>query len=92
MQDVGKLPLSTIKKQAMSSQGFLFGMAPVYLTDSPIVVSDYAVRRRATLHRRHGRLSGVHKVMSQSIVVCCIGSIQDSRADHGVDLLPEDTP
>lgn len=40
-QDVGKLPLSTIKKkQAMSSRGLLFGMVPVYLTDSPQITKQ----------------------------------------------------
>lgn len=58
-QDVGKLPVSTIKeKQAMSSQDLLFGMVPVYLTDSPqITNSVFAARRWATRSLGHRHLS-----------------------------------
>lgn len=42
----------------MSSQGLLFEMVPVYLTDSPQITNNiFAARRRATLYLRHGRLS-----------------------------------
>ena len=41
----------------MSSQGLLFGVVPVYLTDSARVTNNvFAARRRATLYLRHRRL------------------------------------
>ena len=68
----------------MSSQGLLFGMVPVYLTNSLQITNNVFVQEMGhPVSETQASLFGVYKVVIQSILVPCVGQIQEEGVPLG---------